>query len=118
MIVRALDSDGDWTFGKGKSDYLKENAAIGQNVQTRLKSFLGDCFFDLQAGIDWWNLLGSKNIQGLILSVKTMILNTEGVTKLLELSTELDDNRLQSLSYSMSTVFTTTEPLTNEIEVL
>lgn len=52
MIVRALDINGDWTFGQGKGNYLTNQAAIAQNVQTRLLSFLGDCFFDPTAGIN------------------------------------------------------------------
>ncbi len=117
MIVRSIDLDGDWNFGKGKSDYLKDNAAVGQCINTRLKSFLGDCFFNLEAGIDWWNLLGTHNVKGTELAVKTMILNTQSVTGLLELSTELDENRAQTSSYSVTTVYTTQEPLSGTVEV-
>ncbi len=117
MIVRSLDSNDDWTFGKGKSDYLSNNDAIAQNISTRLRSFVGDCFFDLDAGIDWWTLLGSKNITGLILSIRTLIFNTDNVTSLLELSANLDDNRNQSITYSVSTVYSTMEPVTKTVGV-
>lgn len=103
-IVRAIDTDNDWLFGKGRNDYVTGNDAIAQNIQTRLQSFLGDCFFDAGAGVDWFNLLGSKNEQGLILAVKTIILNTELVTGLIELQVLLDSNRHLSLIYSVNTV--------------
>ena len=61
-IVRKLDSGGDWTFGAGLSDYIQANQAIAQNITTRLNSVLGNCWYDLGSGLDWFNLLGSKNI--------------------------------------------------------
>lgn len=106
MIVRALDLDHDWTFGRGKNDYLSRNAAIGQNINTRLQSFLGDCFFDTEAGIDWFNLLGAKDLTALQLAISATILNTQNVTALLELSVNLDNNRKITIQYSVSTIYT------------
>lgn len=90
MRVRALDGVGDWTFGKGQNDYLFGKEAIGQNIQTRVSSFLGDCFFDTAAGIDWFNLLGSKNELGLNLAISAVILNTPGVTRVNQLVADLN----------------------------
>jgi len=117
MIVRSIDVNNDWNFGKGKQDYLVEGAAIGQSIKTRLQSFLGDCFFDIGAGIDWWNLLGSKNLVGLSLSIQTTIRNTDGVTRLVELSNVLDQNRKVTINYSASTIYTTLEPITSSVGV-
>ena len=89
MRVRELDSDHDWTFGKGQNNYLRDLKAIMQNIDTRLNSFLGDCFFDNGAGIDWFNLLGGKDQLALNLSISTVILNTQDVTGLLRLSVSL-----------------------------
>ncbi len=87
MRVRALDDDHDWTFGKGQNNYLRNNAAIIQNINTRLNSFLGDCFFDTAAGIDWWSYLGgSKNQNSLSLAISAVILNTQDVTGLKQLN--------------------------------
>lgn len=109
MIIRATDLDGDWKFGNGKSDYLSANAAVGQAINLRLKSFLGDCFFALEDGIDWWNLLGSKNVIGLKLAINTRIANTQDVTRLIEVSSELDENRDLGINYSVDTVYSTDE---------
>jgi hypothetical protein len=105
MIVRALDDQGDWTFGRGKNDYLSQNDAVAQDIQTRLNSYLGDCFFDLNAGVDWFNLLGSKNIVGLNLALKTVILNTENVLGITELSLEIDSKRELTVTYEVQTSF-------------
>ncbi len=106
--VRALDSvTKDWTFGKGRNNYLKNNAAVIQNINTRLSSFLGDCFFDTTAGIDWFSLLGSKNRLGLELAISSTILNTTEVTGILNLSTSLNpETRSLAVSYAVQTTFT------------
>lgn len=106
MIVRTLDSDHDWTFGRGKNNYLSANKAVAQSINTRLNSFLNDCFFDINAGLDWFNLIGSKNKLALELAISNEILNTENVIALLELSTNLDNNREITISYSVTTVYT------------
>lgn len=105
MIVRALDADGDWTFGKGKNNYLRGVRATQQNLATRLRSFLGDCFFDTGAGIDWFNLLGSKNLLKLQLDISAVILNTQEVTGLVEDSLFLDTKRVMDLRYSVNTIY-------------
>ncbi len=86
MIVRAIDGTGDWVFGIGANAYISGNAAVAQDIQTRLSSFLGDCFFDTGAGIDWFNLLGGKDLTQLNLAVAAVILNTTNVTGGLQLS--------------------------------
>lgn len=104
MIVRAIDVNGDWTFGKGRNNYLSGRTAIGQNIATRLRSFLGDCFFATGDGIDWFNRLGAKNQILLNLDVSSVITNTVGVTSILELSIDLNENRLLTIVYSVMTV--------------
>ena len=106
MRVRALNVSGDWLFGKGTNDYLQNQNAIAQNIQTRLNSFLGDCFFDLGAGIDWFTLLGSKNQSQLLLNISSVITNTEGVTAVQQLSANLNPvNRNLVVSYQVATVY-------------
>ncbi len=105
MIVRALDVNGDWTFGQGRNNYLSGVAALSQSIKTRLSSFLGDCFFDTAAGIDWFNLLGTKQILQLRLAIATTILNTENVAGIIELNVNLDNNRLLTVQYIVTTNF-------------
>jgi len=109
MRVRAIDADGDWLFGKGVNDYKSGLDAIAQNIQTRLQSFLGDCFFEQTAGIDWFNLLGNKNQLALNLAVSAVILNTENVTGIISLSMSLSSTRELVLQYEVSTSLGTVE---------
>lgn len=105
MRVRAIDSQGDWTFGKGRSNYITDLAAIRQNIRTRLLSFLGDCFFATNDGIAWFDLLGSKDQLQVNLAVSSVILNTQFVTGLQQLSISLNDNRQLTIQYEVQTAF-------------
>lgn len=106
MIFRALDENHDWKWGKGKQDFLITNAAIGINIKTRLLSWVGDCFFDQNAGIDWWNRLGSKNQRALLeLDLKRVILQSEGVKGIVSFETNLTGRKF-SASYTVDTIYT------------
>lgn len=106
MRVRAIGTDGNWLYGKGQNDYLRNNAAVAQNIQTRLLSFLGNCFFDLEAGIDWFNYLGGKDLTILQLSLSTVILNTTNVTGLKQLLPVLEpETRLFTVTYQVQTTY-------------
>ena len=105
MIVRGIDSNNDWMRGKGKSDYRKDRSAVAQNIKTRLQSYLGDCFFKQSDGIDWWNLLGQKDVRNLRLAISTCILNTDGVVSMAELSVNLDSERHVKIVYSVLTAY-------------
>lgn len=61
MRIRALDGNWDWQWGKGKQNYASESLATAYDVKQKLLCWFNDCFFDMQAGIDYKNLLGSKN---------------------------------------------------------
>lgn len=107
MLFRNLDADADWTFGSGLANYISLNAAIGLNVKTRILCWVGDCFFDKLAGIDWTNRLGSKNQRGLLeLDLRRIILQSEGVTGITSFDTELDANRKFTANYTIDTIYT------------
>lgn len=117
MIVRAIDNVGDWLYGKGKNDYKTGREAVAQCIQTRLYSFLGDCFFATNEGIDWFNLLGSKQRLALELAVSSTILNTENVTAILELTSSLDERRNLTLNYRVRVDIGNPEVITGEVTV-
>tara|TARA_Y100001963_G_scaffold17759_1_gene21922 strand:- start:19761 stop:20111 length:351 start_codon:yes stop_codon:yes gene_type:complete len=104
MTVRAIDQNNDWTFGKGKNNYKFGVAEIAQNIKTRLQSFLGDCFFETNAGIDWFNLLGSKSVLKLRLQVSAVILNTKDVDEVIEVSFEAIEKRKLVIQYKVNTI--------------
>lgn len=105
MIFRNLDADHDWTFGKGKECYADKQAAIGLNIKTRILSWVGDCFFEQSAGIDWINRLGSKNQRELLeLDLRRIILQSEDVTALLSFDTILNGRKFTA-NYSVNTIY-------------
>lgn len=104
MIFRALDRNHDWTFGAGKSNYLSDDPAIGLNIQTRILSWLGDCFFDRSAGVDWLNRMGLKNQQDLLTQeIRLIILQSFGVTQLLNFNMVISDRNI-SIEYNITTI--------------
>lgn len=103
--IRALDSNKDWTFGQGKNNYKTNLDAVAQDINSSLNSFLNDCFFATTSGIDWFNLLGSKNQAGLNLAISTTILNVSGVTGQLQFSSNLNSSRLFTVSYKVQTIY-------------
>lgn len=106
MIIRELDINGDWNFGKGRNNYLRGKKALMLNLKTRLQCFLGDCFFDLSAGIDWFNLVGSKDLLSLKLACSATILNTRDVTGLQTLNFSVNPRtRALTVTYRVASVF-------------
>lgn len=106
MIIRNLNSSGDWTFGSGDGNYLTQNAAIGLNIKTRILSWLNDCFFDMGAGIDWANRLGSKNQQALLANdIQRIILQSYGVTGIVSFDINVT-GRAFSADYVINTIYT------------
>lgn len=111
MIVRALDGTGDWTFGAGLNNYKSAQMAIMQNIQTRLSSFIGNCFFDMGAGINWFGFLGGKgsdNATALSLALSAAIVNTSGVQGLQQLSFNISTSRMFSITYQVQTIYSVT----------
>jgi hypothetical protein len=106
MRIREIDADNDWQWGKGINNYKMNNYAIEQLIKTRLQSFLGDCFFATSDGIDWYNLLGSKNQVALNLAISATILKTAGVIGLVQLLVDVSSGRKITISYEVNTIYT------------
>lgn len=104
-MIRALDTNHDWTFGANLSNYLLQNEEIGLNIETRVLSFLGDCFFATTEGIDWFNLLDYRYQPRLELSVSEVIKNTPGVTAINSVDVLIGQNRKITLNYDIQTQF-------------
>lgn len=106
MIIRDLDTNHDWLFGQGKSNFLSGEPAIALNIETRILSWLNDCFFDLGAGIDWLNVLGSKGQENMLnINLRRIILQSYGVTGIVNLYITLNENRQFMASYTINTIY-------------
>lgn len=106
MRVRAIDENRDWEFGKGRQSYRIDEECVAQMIKTRLLSFLGDCFFATDEGIDWFNLLdrGFQNEVRLERSIKQTILDTEGVVGINNFDL-VRNGRTLTITYDVQTIF-------------
>lgn len=119
MIIRALDTKGDWTFGRGKQNYLSSQKAIMENIQTRLYSFLNDAFWDINSGIDWPRLLGTRSTQQeIILTARAIILQSYGVTGVNHISISYYGNtRNLILQYNINTIYTSASSVQFQLDL-
>lgn len=106
MTTRAVDINNDWVFGNSLLNYKIELDEVKQNIITSLKSWVGDCFFDLGAGVDWYNYLGSygeeENLKNNIIEV---VNNVEGVITVENYDAYLTDERKLVINLDISTIY-------------
>ena len=112
MKIRALDTNNDWTFGK--SLFKRDNNAVAQSIKTKLQSWRGDCYFDLTAGVDWNNILGSKIKQLAIADIKRVIAQVTGVLTI-DVNFDTIDNRNLTVSYTVTTIYD--DIITDEVQI-
>jgi hypothetical protein len=110
QTFRGIDlATGDWLFGRGLASYFRNNDAIQADIQTALQMFLGECFWNTDFGVDWWNLIGGKNPEaqaGIVLQTRKIILGVDGVTQINSVSVAYETGqRNLSLRYSINTIF-------------
>ncbi len=103
-IVRALDGNGDWTFGFGLGNYLSKQARFNQNIQTRLFEEVGDCFFNLGAGLNQ-SLYTQKSILALDLAIRGIIMGTPDFVGLAALTNRLTSSRQVVFTYSVVSIY-------------
>lgn len=116
MSFRALDSSSDWQFGAGLQSYFTDERAINADISTALKVFLGECFFALDAGVDWWNLIGGKDEQGIILQCRTVIAQRAGVARINSVTASLDrSTRKLTVTYNVDTIYS--QSISNSVTV-
>lgn len=106
MSIRGLTATRDWQWGQGKNNYLTGEKEIALNLETRVMSFLGDCFWATDEGIDWFNLLDYNQQDRLEYAVQEVITNTPGVTGVNSVDAVLDAKRRLSIHYSINTIYT------------
>lgn len=105
--IKALDKDGDWTFGRGKADYLRGINAISQNIETRLGEYTGDWYNDETSGIDYTYYLSNKQTRTALESaIRERILGTEDVKSITFFESKLSDRSL-SIVCTVSTIYST-----------
>lgn len=106
MLFRSLDTTNDWNFGQGTESYVSGEQAIGLNIKTRLLSFLGNCFFDILAGLNWFVFLGTPGQQQqTLLSIQSVILQSYGVTKVNSVTFNLLPTGSAIITFNINTIY-------------
>jgi hypothetical protein len=106
MTTRRIDSNGDWTFGQGRSNYCQRSEEIIQNVITRIRSFKYDWYLDTKAEIDWINILGQLGNKDTILrEIERVTLNTDGVKTINTLEIINLSKRKVTISLGFTTIY-------------
>lgn len=105
MAIRALTKNHDWQWGQNKNSYVQEEKEIAENLETRILSFLGDCFWATDEGIDWWNLLDYNQQGKLEYAVQEVISNTPGVTAINSVDAVMGAHRKLTIHYSINTIY-------------
>ena len=107
MIFRSLSKvDGDWNFGNGRSSFAKGNDAIMFLIETTVKTFLGECFFNKAVGLDWFTLINLKDKNIVMLNIKYAIAECYGVINVNNIEYSLDVNRELVIIYDITTIYT------------
>lgn len=103
---RALDKDGDWTWGNGVQNYVTGQAATVLDISTALRVFLGEVFFALDFGVDWWNLISNKDEQGVIIQCRKIIAERDDVTRINQVTAALNSRaRYLQVTFNINTVY-------------
>ena len=109
MKIRGLDSNHDFEFGSGLGSFCTGQAAIAENVETRLLFFQNDFFAAMLLGVDWFNLLGTFNPaaeQGILLQVRNVIAQSFGVTSINSVDVEMDNaTRQLTVAYHANSIY-------------
>jgi len=106
MRFRGITEENDWLFGNGKQSYLVNEGAIEADIKTTLQTFFQECFYDPTVGIPWFNILGQKDQNLLVLTLKNALDQVDGVTKVFDVRYYIDENRNANVSYLVNTIYT------------
>ncbi|NTA27389.1 hypothetical protein [Allorhizobium ampelinum] len=106
MRYRKLDSNDDYSFGHGLSDFwIDVPDAVAQSVSTRLQLQTGTWFLDTTEGIDWkTKVLGRYTGDTRDPVIRARILATTGVTEITDYSSALDR---ETRKFSVTATITT-----------
>jgi hypothetical protein len=127
MRYRALDQNGDMTFGNGQNNFLIDSpAAIAQAVKTSLLLFMGEWYLNVNDGTPYFeSILGyhsqaeaDQAIQSQILGVQVIVSSTNipsgatagqiipGVTSIINYVSSIDPiSRAYSSSCTINTIY-------------
>lgn len=86
MIDIALDLDNDILFGNGDLSFVKEDAAIRQNLKQLLQYFLGEWFLNTLEGVPYRQIIFVNNpsLDLIQTTIQNQILEAPGIIELVD----------------------------------
>lgn len=112
MRYRALDANGDYSFGSGQANFLVNSpAAVGQLVLTNLLLMEGEWFLDTTVGTPYLQqILGKGTSTEYDMAIQDVVLNTQGVTEIVAYtSTYNSATRALTVQMTIDTVYGQTQ---------
>lgn len=104
MIGRALDSNNDLIVENGSFQLVNDAAETVQHVRSRLLFYLEEWFLDTQAGTPYFQQIFIKpaNLANAESILKSRILNTPEVLRLIEFSLDYEGPTTRKLNVAFS----------------
>lgn len=109
MRYRRLDSNGDYSFGRGGQDFISGTLAVSQAIKSRLLLLEGEWWEDSAEGLPLFqHILGApgtpEGLSGADLLIQERISETPGVTSISDYQRTYD-NRNYSVSCDVVTIY-------------
>lgn len=110
MRIHKNDNNNDWQFGHSQADFLVDcNAAVAQNIKTKLQEWKYNFFGNRSAGIDYKRFLGQRGQRRLLDdAIKDVILSIDEVLALTKYESLLNDREL-ALNFAIFSIFSQRE---------
>lgn len=108
MRYRKLSPTGDYTFGNGELDFLRDTpATVAQAVQTAVLLWLGEWYLNIDNGTPFLQgVFGKHSKEEANLTLQDRILNVQNVTGLENFASVIDPvSRRMSLTATLNTAF-------------
>ena len=105
MRYRALDENGDMTFGGNNKNFLKDIKAVIQAIKTRLKLLKGEWWENAEAGFPLFqDILGNYDKLKIKNRIVERIQQTQGVLSVADIEIEYE-NRKFNFNCTVSTIY-------------
>lgn len=108
MRYRALDENGDYSFGNGSANFLVDSPdAVAQLVLTRLKLWTGEWFLDTTEGTPYkTQVLGKGTNATRDIAIQERILDTQGVKGIVDYASIVDPStRAFTVAATIDTIY-------------
>ncbi len=113
QLTRVMDpKSGDMMFGKNLDNFCRDAQACAQNVETKLRTFMGEWFMDTTYGTPWFQDIFVKPLNQPLAEadIKAVIYSVTGVNEITSFSFDLDSaNRTATIRCGLSTIYGTVE---------